>query len=509
MGNRNGGLVKSTLLITICSILGIAVSFVSQLIIAYYFGARFERDAYFVASTIPTYLAAIFTGSVGMVFLPKVVKIQNDGPEELTRFLSTVFWGIALASALIGLICVIFSRTVLGFVASGFNEDQIGFTSNILFVIVPAFVFTILSNLLSSLYQIQNRFLYPAFAPILTSVVSLLFVVLFSKSIGIMGLAWGFLVGSIVSFVYLLPILKTYRIRWFLKLKDPEFLLFVRTFLPLLITGIVFRSTSIFERTIASGLEEGSISYLGYASQILMIMATLTANGIGVSIYPTLSRLWTENKKEEFNAFLTKIIRILLLISIPVSVVIIFYGEPFVQVVFERGAFNHDVTLAVSKALAWSMGAFIFQGLGNVVTKIFYISSKTKAISVIASVELLLYISLGYLLSKHVSFIGLSIALSISSMTNILMSILFIHIKLLPLHLKPLMLDLSKIVLASGISLLTVFATYNCFPGISSFAYLIVCLLLGGVLFYVSGLFLKIDELLFLRNKLIKLVHHK
>lgn len=509
MGNRNGSLVKSTLLITICSIAGIAISFVSQLIIAYFFGARFERDAYFVASTIPTYLAAIFTGSIGMVFLPKVVKIQNDDPEELTRFLSTVFWGIGIASSLIGVLCLVFSNTVLGFVANGFDEKQTIFTTKILFVILPAFVFSILSNLLSSLHQIQNRFLYSAFAPILTSIVSLLFVVIFSKSIGIMGLAWGFLVGSVLSFIYLLPILKTYPLRFNLHFRDPELKLFVHTFLPLLITGIVFRSTSIFERSIASGLEQGSISYLGYASQVLMILATLTANGIGVSIYPTLSKLWAENKKEEFNVFFTKIFRILLLLSVPISVVIIFYGESFIKVVFERGAFDHITTVAVSRALAWSMGAFIFQGLGNVVTKIFYISSKTTAISVIASVELLLYISLGYLLSKHVSFIGLSIALSVSSMINILLSITFIHRKLIQIRLKSLIADLLKILAASGLSLLMVFLTYNCVPNLSGFAYLIVCLLFGGVLFFLAGNFLKIEEILYLRTKFIKLVTHK
>jgi putative peptidoglycan lipid II flippase len=509
MGKRNGGLVKSTLLITFCSIFSIAISFASQLIIAYFFGAKFERDSYFVASTIPTYLAAIFTGSIGTVFLPKVVKIQNDRPEELTRFLSTVFWGITMASAFIGLLCLLFSENVLGFVANGFNEEQTHFTSKILFIILPAFVFTILSNLLSSLYQIQNRFLYPAFAPIITSVVSLIFVVLLSKNLGIMGLAWGFLAGSILSLVYLLPILKTYKIRFIIQFKDPEFLMFVRTFLPLLITGVVFRSTSIFERSIASGLEEGSISYLGYASQILLIMATLTANGIGISIYPTLSRLWAENKKSEFNAFFIKIIRILLLISIPISIVIIFYGEAFVKVVFERGAFRHNVTLAVSQALAWSMGAFIFQGLGNVVSKIFYISSKTTAISLIASIELILYISLGYFLSKHVSFVGLSIALSVSSMMNILLSIVYIHKRLIPISLGSLGHDLIKILLASGLSLIIVYLTYNCIAYTTNFAYLIVSLLLGGVTFYFGGLFLKIEEILFLKSKIAKVLIHK
>ncbi|HET9570349.1 MAG TPA: lipid II flippase MurJ [Bacteroidales bacterium] len=508
MGNQNGGLVKSTLLITFCSIFGIVISFASQLIIAYFFGAKFERDSYFVASTIPTYLAAIFTGSVGMVFLPKVVKIQNDRPNELTRFLSTVFWGITIFSTLIGILCLIFSENVLGFVANGFNEVQTVFTSKILFIILPAFVFNILNNLLSSLYQIQNRFLYPAFAPIITSVVSLLFVVLLSNIIGIFGLAWGFLAGSILSFIYLLPILKTYKIQFLFHFKDPEFLMFIRTFLPLLITGVVFRSTSIFERSIASGLEEGSISFLGYTSQILLIMGTLTANGIGVSIYPTISKLWAENKKSEFNIFFTKIIRILLLISVPISIVVIFYGEDFVKIVFERGAFDHKVTLSVSRALAWSTGAFIFQGLGTVVSKIFYITYRTTAISIIASIELLLYISIGFFLSEHISFVGLSIALSVSSMMNILLSIAYIHKRLIPMNLVSMVYDLFKILLASGASLFIVYLTYNRFADSANFAFLIVSLLLGGVSFYFVGILLKIEEMLFLKSKLSKLLNH-
>jgi len=69
--------------------------------------------------------------------------------------------------------------------------------------------------------------------------------------------------------------------------------------------------------------------------------------------------------------------------------------------------------------------------------------------------------------------------------------------------------DLIKILLASGISLLVVHLTYNCIAGISGFAYLIVCLLLGVVTFYIGGIFLKIEELLFLKEKLAKLLIHK
>src|ERR1035437_2396077 len=84
------------ILITFFSFLGITISFCSQLIIGYYFGATAERDAYFVAITIPTYLSAIFIGSVGIIFLPKIVSILNNKPSESINFLSSIFWMLTL-----------------------------------------------------------------------------------------------------------------------------------------------------------------------------------------------------------------------------------------------------------------------------------------------------------------------------------------------------------------------------------------------------------------------------
>lgn len=499
---KKHGLVKSTLLITFCSILGIVISFTSQMIIAYYFGAKFERDAYFVAITIPTYISAILIGSIGVVFLPKVVDMKNINSLELINFLSTLFWTLTIFSIVLGTFCILLSNKIIGFIASGFNIEETLFTSKILIIIIPTFIFSILNNLLSSLYQIENRFFYPAFAPIITAVISLIFVIIFSAKIGILGLAFGFLLGSIISFVYLLPIIKTYKIKFLINLKDPEIITFFKTFIPLLLVGVLFRSTSIFERSIASNLEPGSISYLGYSSQILAILATLTSNGIGVSIYPTLSTLWTKNMKTEINIFFVRIIRILLLFSIPISLVTIFFGGAFIKIIFERGAFNHYVTISVSIALAWSMGAFIFQNLGNVVSKLFYISGKTTMISIIGSIELLMYVVFGYILTKNFSFVGLSIALSLSSFINIILSIFYINYKLTKINFKLIFRDIVKIIFTSIVSILVVYFLFNII-GVSSFIYLIACLLIGFFVFILIGIQLHIDEIVYMKNKLV------
>jgi putative peptidoglycan lipid II flippase len=107
--NSNKGLFKPTVLITAFSLLGVAVNFLLQLLIAYFFGASFERDAYFVAITVPTYLAAIFTGSIGIIFLPKFVDfIRNRDPETLNNFLSTTL-------SIVGLVVMVLIVLFLAF----------------------------------------------------------------------------------------------------------------------------------------------------------------------------------------------------------------------------------------------------------------------------------------------------------------------------------------------------------------------------------------------------------
>ena len=81
-------MIKSTIQVTLFSLLGIAINFLIQLLLAYYFGATQERDAYFAALTIPTYIAVIFTGSIGMMLLPYLVKYQTEhDSDQLIRFL--------------------------------------------------------------------------------------------------------------------------------------------------------------------------------------------------------------------------------------------------------------------------------------------------------------------------------------------------------------------------------------------------------------------------------------
>ncbi|GAI07969.1 unnamed protein product, partial [marine sediment metagenome] len=101
-----------------------------------------------------------------------------------------------------------------------------------------------------------------------------------------------------------------------------------------------------------------------------------------------------------------------MLVTFPIAMVFAVLRVPIIQVVFERGAFDHRTTLAVADVLMILLIAFIFFGLGNVVGRGFYISQKTRLAATLGVVGTIIYVLLAHFLAKSLSYRGLGIAYS-------------------------------------------------------------------------------------------------
>ncbi|SDB82804.1 murein biosynthesis integral membrane protein MurJ [Williamwhitmania taraxaci] len=493
---NNTHLFKSTIQITIISVLSIVLNFISQLVIAYYYGTSFERDAYLAALVIPMYLNAVFVGSIGYVFLTRFQKIEREGNENsLNLFLTQVFLVIGVLLLFVVLFGMFFSTSIIRTSVPGFSEAQIHYTSKILIAVIPSTLFFILSSFFVSIYQINNYFLKPALIPLVIPTISTLFVFFFTSRFGIISLAYGYTVGSFLSFILLSNVLRKVNYRFTLRGGDNRHLLMLfKTATPLFLFGFIFRFTPVFERMLASNLPNGSISYLGYGNQLLSIMATITSGGIAVSLFPLLSKYWIEDRKIEVGVLVVKATRIILLLTIPITFIVFFWGDIIVKLLLERGAFDHNSTNAVSLGLCLMMGAFIAQSLGNVVAKVFYFSANTWTISIIATIELVLYLFLGYYLSISYSYLGLAVALSISSIVNIIISILYINKYVVRLSLNKISIDLLRVTVVSFISFFSVYK-FCAFFSLFSYVNTLFAFIFGLLLFYILGLLFKIEEM--------------
>ncbi len=408
------GLLKPTLQITFFSVLGILVSFITQIIIAAKFGATMERDAYFAAVVVPGYISAVLLGSLTLTFVPIFIEYETKKSKTEAWIVASIFTNLTFL-VLFAISCIgfIFAKQLISVTAPGFKGVQLSLTVGLLQIILPSIVFGGLTNLLSSIYYAEHRFLRPAIIPIINAILMLLFVVLFSDYWGIRSLAFGYLFGTFVSFLIVVPILfKEGRYNLSFDFSNEGVKQVIRVMAPLVLAGLFYRAGTLIQRMIASTLPTGSISYLGYATRITDILGGIATLGISTTIFPVMARSWTENDLAKVREYFAKGIRIIMLITFPIAMVFVVLRVPIIQVVFERGAFTHETTLAVANVLMIFMVYFVCTGLGNVIGKGFYISQRTKLLAFLGVTQTILYFGYAYILAKRFSYVGLAIATS-------------------------------------------------------------------------------------------------
>ncbi len=434
--------------------------------VAYYFGASQERDLYFAAISIPTYFSALFTGSVSSLVLPVLsrFKLSSSAYEFRSVFNSMfVICGAGLLALVLGVL--LFAPQVISLAAPGFTSAETAKTSLLLKILIFSLPTQALFTFTINLYHINRRFLRAALAPVIGVAVNIAAVVIFYHILGIASVAVGYVAGSFVSLLVVSPIaLKSFRRSHRLSFRNREALLLLKSSLPLIASGMIFRSTTLIERVIASGLPDGSISYLGYSNQLMLVMATLVSGGIATTFFPAMADAWAKQDRKLLSDYASKAVITIAMLLAPIILLMLSAGEFIISFVFERGAFTHRDVVGVTCALKILMGALVFGSLGNIVSKIFYLTGRTVALSVIAILELATYIITSLALTSDFSYLGLSIGLSISSAVNIIISVCYLQrnfqVFAFRTFAKPLLQLFFTFLLALGIAVIFHFSGY-------------------------------------------------
>ena len=421
-------MLKSTIQITSFSVFGIGITFAIQVLLTFYFGAGEERDAYFAALTIPSYIIILFTGSLGVMLIPALVshnRAKNLADE--IHFSATVFNWCFIVLLVIISAGLVFSVKIINLMIPDFKSDFREIAVKLFRIQLCAAFFVIISTLSGTILQAKHMFIVPALIPIVTNSVTLIFVITLSKYYGISGVAYGNLAGSFLSFVIVaFYTLKLYDFHWKASLFHPGLSSIFGASVPLFAAGIFFRSSTVIERFLAARLPEGGISYLGSANQIVVMLSSIITAGLATSSFPVLSKYWQEQNSDLLKQNFKRLIVLILMIVIPLIVVFIVNGVSIIRIVFEHGVFSSNDTLALYRTMVGLMGFFLFTCLGSIVSKILYLSQNTWAVSLIAGFEIIIYFVLAMILIKRYEYLGLAMGLSLSAGVNIIVSLMFI-----------------------------------------------------------------------------------
>ena len=417
---------RATLTVGGLTALSRVAGFARDLLVAAALGAGPVADAFFVSLKLANFLRRLFAeGAFSAAFVPLFARIaEAEGRRQAARFAGQVLSVLALALAGVVLAGEILMPWLVRGLATGFEPDSVRFTLSVELgrLTFPYLFFISLAALLSGVLQAGHRFAAAAFAPVLLNAV-LIAVLLLSGAKGGPAarlLAWGVAAAGALQLAWVA--VAAARAGLMPRPTAPRLPPPVRRLLALIGPGVlgigVVQANLLVGSWFATHLPAGTVAYLFYADRLVQLPLGIVGVALGTALLPALSQ--AERQGQVAHGMLNRAIELALLLGLPAAVGLGVLAEPIIRMLFERGAFGGEATLATSQVLAGLALGLPAYVLAKVLAPAFYAREDTRAPVRVAAAALLVNVAAASLLTGPLGHVGIALAVSISSWANAL-----------------------------------------------------------------------------------------
>lgn len=360
------------------------VGLLAKTLTARVFGTGSESNAFFAANRFSEILFNLVAGgALGSAFIPVFSGLlANEERRKAWKLASAIANLVSLVLVIFSLLTILFSRQVVQYIlAPGFAGEEELLTARLLRIQVLSSVIFGLSGLLMGVLNSHQRFLLPALAPALYQVGWILGITLLAPAMGIFGLAWGIVIGSLLHLFVQLPMLLRLPQREYwpsFGLKIPEVREVGRLMAPRLLGVAVIQLNFLINTLLASYQPEGSISAISLAFPLMIMPEAAIAQSIAIAALPTFAAQVAKGKIADMRASLSAALRVTLLLSVPAMIGLIFLREPIVTLLYQGSEFTAQSTQLVAWALLWYAVGLVGHGLVEVTSRSFYALHDTR-----------------------------------------------------------------------------------------------------------------------------------
>jgi putative peptidoglycan lipid II flippase len=457
--------VRTSSVISALAAVGVLSGFVVDAALAALFGAGATTDAFFIAGTIPFAVASVLLASANQALVPLISSWFKEQPRDVAlvrvgRLLGSAVL-IALGVAIVGAVA---SPVIPKLIAPGSSSRTKELAAGMSLLLFITVVTRTGAEVLRALLNARFSFVIPAAMPVVESVSVLAVMFPLAPRLGITSVAVGYVVGGFLQLGFMAGVAHRRRlsVRPRVGFRDPEIRRGLRLLtLPLTATGLNMGARAT-ERFLASFLPAGSITILNYAWVIVNSLGgAIFFRSVIVALLPRLS----EAKEDERASvrILVDGIRIMAVISLPLTALVIVLAEPLIAFAFQRGAFTAGATALLASVLAiyalqFPLDAFTRVLLSHAYARLDMVTPfKNGVLGVV--LDIVLAAALFLLLGVQ----GLALAYVLASVGNLTHAFLAVRSRV-RLDVRPLLRLLGKTAVASAVGGFAALAVLRVLP---------------------------------------------
>jgi len=321
-----------------------------ELVVAWRFGTGDELDAFLIAYIIPSFIVNVVAGSFNAALIPTYIRVrEQEGLSAAQRLFSSVMvWSLGLLGVTT-LLMVVAAPLYLPWIARGFSAEKVSLTFRLLCLIAPLVPLSGIVVIWGALLNAGERFVLAALSPVFTPILSVAFL-LFVPSFGVLTLTTGLVCGSLLELIVLGMALR--RQGTFLRPKwyglDAHLRQVVGQYAPMIAGAFLMGSTSLVDQSMAAMLSPGSVAALNYGTRVVALPIGLGAIALGTAVTPYFSSAIARGDWVSIGHTLKRYLNLIFICVFPLTFLIVFFSEPLVQILFQRGEFSERDTQVVA-----------------------------------------------------------------------------------------------------------------------------------------------------------------
>lgn len=520
--------VRSAGIISLAVMASRVLGLVREMAFSYFFGASrsYAFDAYVIAFRIPNLLRDLFAeGALSSAFVTVFSdSLVTRGEKEAFRLANMVVNALILILGVVVALGMIFAPELVSLIAAGYqsNPEKFALTVKMTRIMMPFILLVALAAQAMGLLNSRDRFGLPALAASFFNVGSIIGGVLmavlmtdrsFSNPVqsildhpteGIIGMAYGVLIGGFLQFAVQYPSLhKTgYRYQPLLSFTDPGVRRIFKLMGPAVIGAAAVQINVLINSNFAASIPgNGPVSWLNYAFRLMQFPIGVFGVAIATATLPAISKNAALKEMDSFRHTIANSVRLAFLLTIPSAVGLAVLGRPIIALIYERGGFTFYDTQHTAATLGfYAIGLAGYSAI-KILAPAFYALNDARTPMMISLLSIAANFALNWSLVGVLEERGLALSTSAVALLNFSLLYFIMRRRINGIEGRKTASTILKIVAAAavmGAACWLVSQGIYQFVGDTQFARainVIVSVGTGALVFYAAALLLGVEEL--------------
>ncbi|MGN0749110.1 MAG: murein biosynthesis integral membrane protein MurJ [Treponema sp.] len=445
-------IVKSGLVLSLMTFASRIMGLLREMTKASFLGTSMHADAFSTAFMIPNLFRRLFAeNAISVAFIPtfKSYLEKDDSPENRNstqEFLKATFTLVSFLTACVVVIGIIitpllmplFCKKPTDTTAADYamqlqawllKKDEITILTRIMF---PYLFVISIAAFFQGILNGCKIFAPSGFTPVLFNAIVIIatYVLAPFTENPARAMSIGVILGGCVQAFFQWPFVR--KTGWkicFTSLKktfsNPGTKKVISLVVPTIIGMAAYQLNDVVSTSLANRAGDGIASSLQYSLRLQELILGIFAVSIGTVILPDLSGLASSQKWEDFNKMLIQAIKIMTLISIPVTVYSLITGKELISLLYKSKSFDDDSVALTLGEFRFHIMGLLFIALNRIISPAFYAQGNTKLPTLAGIISFGANIVLALVFVRPFGGNGIALALTLASFVNTLFLFIF------------------------------------------------------------------------------------